>query len=75
MEEYANESNSKVMCVGHNRGWEEAASGFCGQEVSLASASAALLQIEAASWEEACHVDQRWTLVGVVKSTGVDLVQ
>lgn len=64
---------ARVMCVGHNRGWEEAASGFCGQPVTLPTASAALMQVEADSWEDALKEGTKWTLVGVVTSSGADM--
>ena len=33
-----------VMCVGHNRGWEEAASELSGQAVELKTANACVLE-------------------------------
>jgi phosphohistidine phosphatase SixA len=33
-----------VMCIGHNKGWEEAASEFAGEPVKLNVANAALLE-------------------------------
>lgn len=45
-----------VMCIGHNKGWEEAASDFAGTEVKLQVANAALLECDSAevtTWEEA----------------------
>eukprot|EP00195_Chlamydomonas_chlamydogama_P010681 CAMPEP_0202905084 /NCGR_PEP_ID=MMETSP1392-20130828/32444_1 /ASSEMBLY_ACC=CAM_ASM_000868 /TAXON_ID=225041 /ORGANISM="Chlamydomonas chlamydogama, Strain SAG 11-48b" /LENGTH=221 /DNA_ID=CAMNT_0049593019 /DNA_START=204 /DNA_END=869 /DNA_ORIENTATION=- len=44
--------NYCVMCVGHNKGMEEAASSFAKQAVKLKTASAALLQCAAASWAD-----------------------
>mgnify|MGYP000241057888 CR=1 FL=1 len=38
--------------MGHNRGWEEAASIFSGLAVELKTANAALLQTSATSWQE-----------------------
>lgn len=55
-----------IMCVGHNRGWEEAASSFAGQAVKLRTASAALLQCQADSWAEALKEGGNWRLVDVV---------
>ncbi|KAG2433041.1 hypothetical protein HXX76_008768 [Chlamydomonas incerta] len=44
--------NRVVMCVGHNKGWEEAASQLAGQAVKLRTASAALLQCYSPSWKD-----------------------
>ena len=38
-----------VLCVGHNKGWEEAASTLSGQPVRLKNACAALLEVSR-SW-------------------------
>lgn len=38
--------------MGHNRGWEEAASMFCGVSVELKTCNAALLETAAKSWNE-----------------------
>ena len=57
-----------VMCIGHNKGWEEAASLFCGQAVELQSASAALLSQPPGedSWEGAFGGGGTWRLDGIV---------
>lgn len=55
-----------VMCVGHNKGMEEAASSFAGVPVRLQSANAALLEVESASWEDALAEGVEWKLVDVV---------
>lgn len=49
-----------VMCIGHNKGWEEAASDFAGTEVKLEVANAALLECDipdVTTWEEAFALD------------------
>ncbi|KAK9267341.1 hypothetical protein L1049_009765 [Liquidambar formosana] len=46
-----------VMCMGHNRGWEEAASMFTGASIELKTCNAALLEATGKSWEE--HYDRR----------------
>lgn len=38
--------------MGHNRGWEEAASMFTGASVELKTCNAALLEATGKSWEE-----------------------
>lgn len=57
-----------VMVIGHNKGWEEAASLFCGQAVELQSASAALLSQPPGedSWEGAFGGGGTWSLDGIV---------
>lgn len=42
-----------ILCIGHNRGWEEAASALSGTAVRLSSPSAAVLQSEKGGWEAA----------------------
>ena len=58
--------NSTIMCIGHNRGWEEAASAFAHSPVQLQTANAALLQSRAGSWHDALESDEAWELVGLV---------
>lgn len=38
--------------MGHNRGWEEAASMFSGASIELKTCNAALLEATGKSWEE-----------------------
>ena len=64
---HASSETGTVMCMGHNRGWEEAASNLSGQNVELKTANAALLQSSRKNleWPEAfSHV---WHLIDVVK--------
>ena len=39
-------------CMGHNRGWEEAASMLSGASIELKTCNAALLEASGNSWEE-----------------------
>ncbi|KAG1655473.1 hypothetical protein FOA52_008667 [Chlamydomonas sp. UWO 241] len=48
----SDDHNTCVAIVGHNRGMEEAASSMAGVAVKLRPASAALLQVAAASWRD-----------------------
>lgn len=69
-------SHHCVLCLGHNRGWEEAASSFAGRDIELGHCHAALLELSGvASWEEAFHdkggemmvvESKTWTLVDVL---------
>lgn len=58
-----------IMCMGHNRGWEEAASHLCGVAVELKTANAALLEAPGGSWKEAFEKAGMggWRLVGIMK--------
>lgn len=53
---------STVMLVGHNRGWEEAASSFAKQTVRLKTACAALLQVSGSAWSEVLTDEAEWQL-------------
>lgn len=63
-------ANKIIMCVGHNRGWQEAASSYTRTQVQLGTSSAALMEIEAQTWEEALADDSIWDLVGIVTPQG-----
>lgn len=66
---YSSDKILTVMCMGHNRGWEEAASMFTGATVELKPCNAALLEATGKSWEEAFVLAGLggWKLQGVVK--------
>ncbi|XP_022642539.1 uncharacterized protein At3g52155, chloroplastic isoform X3 [Vigna radiata var. radiata] len=49
---YSKDEILTVMCMGHNRGWEEAASMFSGASVELKTCNAALLETAGKSWDE-----------------------
>ncbi|XP_031266920.1 uncharacterized protein At3g52155, chloroplastic-like isoform X2 [Pistacia vera] len=49
---YSTDEIVTVMCMGHNRGWEEAASMFAGALIELKTCNAALLEASGKSWEE-----------------------
>eukprot|EP00271_Cylindrocystis_brebissonii_P018709 TRINITY_DN5428_c0_g1_i1.p1 TRINITY_DN5428_c0_g1~~TRINITY_DN5428_c0_g1_i1.p1 ORF type:complete len:313 (+),score=11.89 TRINITY_DN5428_c0_g1_i1:320-1258(+) len=63
--QYADSSSTTtVMCMGHNRGWEEAASVLSGTVVELKTANAALLEARrphpdwALTWKEGWRLDR-----------------
>ena len=62
--EAAAEGARTVLCIGHNKGWAEAASELAGEVVRLPTASAALLESGSDSWEEA--LGGAWRLVEVL---------
>ncbi|KAL6544663.1 hypothetical protein OROMI_023525 [Orobanche minor] len=57
------------MCMGHNKGWEEAASLFSGAHIELKTCNAALLEATGKSWEEAFLLAGfgGWKLHGIIK--------
>jgi phosphohistidine phosphatase SixA len=60
-------ANFCVMCVGHNKGWEEAASSFAQRAVRLTTASAALLESAVGrTWHDATAPEGEWRLVSIV---------
>ncbi|KAI3741007.1 hypothetical protein L1987_58671 [Smallanthus sonchifolius] len=70
---YARDEILTVMCMGHNRGWEEAASTFSGVSVELKTCNAALLEAAGKSWEEAFLLagDGGWKLQQLVKPNAI----
>ncbi|KAG0618890.1 hypothetical protein M758_4G099000 [Ceratodon purpureus] len=66
---YCQDDITTIMCMGHNRGWEEAASQLCGVAVELKTANAALLEAPGGSWKEAFEKAGMggWKLVGIMK--------
>ncbi|XP_071920290.1 uncharacterized protein At3g52155, chloroplastic isoform X2 [Coffea arabica] len=67
--EYSTDEILTVMCMGHNKGWEEAASTFSGVSVELKTCNAALLEAAGKTWEEAFALAGigGWKLHGIVK--------
>ncbi|KAI3881831.1 hypothetical protein MKW92_007271 [Papaver armeniacum] len=67
--QYSKDEIFTVMCMGHNRGWEEAASMLCGAAIELKTCNAALLEAPGKSWEEAFALAGLggWNLHGIVK--------
>ncbi|KAG8385930.1 hypothetical protein BUALT_Bualt03G0096400 [Buddleja alternifolia] len=52
---YSRDEILTIMCMGHNKGWEEAASMFSGASIELKTCNAALLEATGKSWEEVKH--------------------
>ena len=59
-----------VMCIGHNKGWEEAASELSGESVALETANAAVLEARGGAdvaWADALSAaGAAWDLRGVL---------
>ena len=72
VDEEVSEGINTILCVGHNKGWEEAAEILSGRNVRLDNSSAALLQAEAQggeSWKDLLDEVSgagRWQLVDVL---------
>ncbi|XP_073156469.1 uncharacterized protein At3g52155, chloroplastic isoform X2 [Henckelia pumila] len=49
---YSGDEILTIMCMGHNKGWEEAASMLSGSSINLKTCNAALLEATGKSWEE-----------------------
>ncbi|XP_073058783.1 uncharacterized protein At3g52155, chloroplastic-like [Primulina eburnea] len=66
---YSGDEILTIMCMGHNKGWEEAASMFSGSSINLKTCNAALLEATGKSWEEAFSLAGfgGWKLLGIVK--------
>ncbi|XP_051135987.1 uncharacterized protein At3g52155, chloroplastic [Andrographis paniculata] len=66
---YSRDEILTIMCMGHNRGWEEAASMFSGASIELKTCNAALLEAAGRSWKEAFSTAGfgGWKLQGIVK--------
>ncbi|PIN20036.1 hypothetical protein CDL12_07272 [Handroanthus impetiginosus] len=67
--QYSRDEILTIMCMGHNKGWEEAASMFSGASIELKTCNAALLEATGSSWEEAFSLAGfgGWKLHGIVK--------
>ncbi|CAK9320830.1 unnamed protein product [Citrullus colocynthis] len=65
---YSRDEIVTVMCMGHNKGWEEAASMFSGSSIKLKTCNAALLEASGKSWDEAFALAGLggWKLHGIV---------
>ncbi len=60
-------THSTVMIVGHNPGFSEAASRLAGRPVSLGTAHAAVMTIEAVTWTDGLAAETEWKLEMVAK--------
>lgn len=70
LSEMASISDDKesVLLVGHNPGWSHAVSVYSGEYLALATAQAAVLEIEDSSWMNALSREGQWRLVESFKS-------
>jgi phosphohistidine phosphatase len=56
-----------VLALGHNPGWQDAVSAFCGEFTQLKTANAVLLEAEATGWSEASRTGGQWKLVEILR--------
>lgn len=57
--------------MGHNRGWEEAATMLSGSPIELKTCNAALLEATGKSWNEVCvrhHLCELFTFLGCLEN-------
>lgn len=66
VETEARSQHACVLCLGHNKGWEEAASSFVNQHVKLGNCSAAVLSGIGQDWNEAFGSEAEWRLITVL---------
>lgn len=55
-------SSPTVIAIGHNPGFSEAATLLTGDAVSLGTADAVLMSVDAASWRDALRLEGGWKL-------------
>jgi phosphohistidine phosphatase len=63
---------STIMLLGHNPGWEHVVQHLSGEEVTMKTATAALLEIEADDWNEAIRMAGGWKLLDVIYPRELD---
>ena len=61
-----------VLVLGHNPGWEDAASRLSDEPISMTTANAALLGITAASWADALAAVGDWSLDRLLRPKELD---
>ena len=60
------EPANTVLCLGHNPGWEEAIYWFCGESVTMKTASAALLSASDDPWGDLAQSAGQFDLVELI---------
>ena len=61
------ETDTPVLALGHNPGWQEAVEYFAGTYIALTTGNAALLSIEADHWPDGLRREHHWKLVDVLR--------
>jgi phosphohistidine phosphatase len=69
--EASDEDHKCVLCLGHNKGWEEAASMLAMDSIHLSNGDAALFEASGDSWEELLQGEnlQRWKCFKIIRSS------
>ncbi len=61
-----------TMVLGHNPGWESVVHWLSGETITMTTANAALLRIEAEGWLDAIGRHGAWELVNVIRPKELD---
>ena len=67
---WAPEETGPVLVLGHNPGWEQAASTLSGQPITMTTGNAVLLEGQGASWAEALH--DSWRVRAILRPRTLD---
>jgi len=63
---------STLLVLGHNPGWEEAASVLSGVECEMTTGNCALLESEYLQWHGSCSVQAGWRLVDMLRPRALE---
>ena len=63
---------STLLALGHNPGWEEAASFLSGVECEMTTGNCALLESESLQWRGSCSVQASWRLVEMLRPRALE---
>lgn len=69
--EASDQDHSCALCLGHNKGWEEAASTLAMDTIHLNNGDAALFEATGGSWEDLLQEEnlQRWQCFKIIRSS------
>lgn len=68
--EASDEDHECVLCLGHNKGWEEAASMLAMDSIHLSNGDAALFEAQGTSWDELLQQEnlERWECLKIIRA-------
>jgi phosphohistidine phosphatase len=71
--EACDDDHSCALCLGHNKGWEEAASSLAMDAVNLDHCDAAFFEADGSTWAELLDPDnlEKWTYCNLVKAAAL----
>jgi len=64
--QFADDGNTGLV-LGHNPGWESAATLFARQSIAMTTANAALFEIETETWRSVFDAEKKWTFVDLIR--------